>query len=80
MHKLRLAKSIHHARVLIRQRHIRVGDQVVNMPQFCVRVESQKHIEFAPGSSLVSGNSPGRNLRKRREAAKAKKSGGGDDE
>ena len=26
--KLGLAKSIHHARVLIRQRHIRVGSQV----------------------------------------------------
>jgi small subunit ribosomal protein S9e len=27
--KLGLAKSIHHARVLIRQRHIRVGSQVI---------------------------------------------------
>merc|ERR1712196_182206 len=27
-----LAKSIHHARVLIRQRHIRVGRQIVNVP------------------------------------------------
>ena len=27
-----LAKSIHHARVLIKQRHIRVGKQVVNVP------------------------------------------------
>merc|ERR1719237_539911 len=30
--KLGLAKSIHHARVLIRQRHIRVRRQVVNIP------------------------------------------------
>ncbi|NXO96787.1 RS9 protein, partial [Certhia brachydactyla] len=30
--KLGLAKSIHHARVLIRQRHIRVRKQVVNIP------------------------------------------------
>ena len=29
--KLGLAKSIHHARVLIRQRHIRVGSQVFSM-------------------------------------------------
>merc|ERR1712046_371822 len=35
-----LAKSIHHARVLIRQRHIRVGRQIVNVPSFMVRVES----------------------------------------
>src|SRR5271170_4163085 len=30
--KLGLAKSIHHARVLIRQRHIRVGSQVLSLP------------------------------------------------
>ncbi|XP_033928290.1 small ribosomal subunit protein uS4 isoform X2 [Melopsittacus undulatus] len=35
--KLGLAKSIHHARVLIRQRHIRVRKQVVNIPSFVVR-------------------------------------------
>jgi ribosomal protein S4 len=29
VHKLGLAKSIHHARVLIKQRHIRVGKQIV---------------------------------------------------
>merc|ERR1712205_21340 len=32
-----LAKSVHHARVLIRQRHIRVGKQIVNVPSFLVR-------------------------------------------
>merc|ERR1711956_86001 len=32
--KLGLAKSVHHARVLIRQRHIRVRKQVVNIPSF----------------------------------------------
>merc|ERR1711998_698923 len=32
--KIGLAKSIHHARVLIRQRHIRVGRQIVNVPSF----------------------------------------------
>lgn len=41
MFKLGLAKSIHHARVLIRQRHIRVGKQIVNIPSFMVRVDSQ---------------------------------------
>ena len=30
--KFGLAKSIHHARKLIQQRHIRVGHQVVNSP------------------------------------------------
>ena len=80
--KQRLAKSIHHARVLIRQRHIRVGSQVVNIPQFCVRVESQKHIDMAPGSTLINGASPGRNLRKKLASKAASKAGaaGGDDE
>ena len=45
--KLGLAKSIHHARVLIRQRHIRVGKQLVDVPSFVVRLDSQKLIDFA---------------------------------
>jgi len=45
-----LAKSIHHARVLIRQRHIRVGKQLVNVPSFNVKVDSEKHIDFSQRS------------------------------
>merc|ERR1719181_2600497 len=33
--KLGLAKSIHHARCLIRQRHIRVGRQICDIPSSC---------------------------------------------
>ena len=76
--KLGLAKSIHHARVLIRQRHIRVGKQIVNVPSFLVRTDSQKHIDFSL-SSPFGGGRPGRNRRKR-EAAKAARAGGGDEE
>merc|ERR1711890_108674 len=54
-----LAKSIHHARVLIRQRHIRVGRQIVTVPSFMVRVESQPHIEFSLKSPFGGGR-PGR--------------------
>jgi small subunit ribosomal protein S9e len=84
-----LAKSIHHARVLIRQKHIRweggcsiqgmslhrvflaghylclflshrrVGKQVVDVPSFMVRVDSQKHIDFAL-TSPFGGGRPGR--------------------
>ena len=122
--KLGLAKSMHHARVLIRQRHIRcalqifladaalmgqqachlqcvvrqlgqsslslewipasvhllgrrakraiirkllavcrVGKQIVNVPSFMVRVDSQKHIDFALNSPFGGGR-PGRNKRK----------------
>lgn len=73
--KLGLAKSVHHARVLIRQRHIRVGKQVVNVPSFVVRLDSQKHIDFSL-KSPYGGGRPGRVKRKR---AKAAEGAGGDD-
>ncbi|GAA5930872.1 uncharacterized protein JCM15063_002483 [Sporobolomyces koalae] len=71
-----LAKSIHHARVLIRQRHIRVGKQVVNVPSFVVRLDSQKHIDFSL-TSPYGGARPGRVKRKR--AAAAANAAGGED-
>ncbi|URE30111.1 40S ribosomal protein [Musa troglodytarum] len=71
-----MAKSIHHARVLIRQRHIRVGRQVVNIPSFMVRVDSAKHIDFSL-TSPFGGGRPGRVKRKNQKAA-AKKAAGGD--
>src|SRR3954467_14654689 len=76
VYKLGLAKSIHHARVLIRQRHIRVGKQIVNVPSFVVRLDSQKHIDFAL-SSPFGGGRPGRVRRKKAKAAEKKD--GGDD-
>lgn len=69
-----MAKSIHHARVLIRQRHIRVGRQVVNVPSFLVRLDSQKHIDFAL-SSPFGGGRPGRAKRKNMKAAAKKEKG-----
>merc|ERR1712139_308923 len=63
VYKRGLAKSIHHARVLIRQKHIRVGRQIVDIPSFMVRVESQPHIEFSL-SSPFGGGRPGRVKRK----------------
>ena len=76
--KLGLAKSVHHARILIKQRQIRVGKQIVNVPSFLVRVETQKHIDFALNSPLGGGR-PGR-VKRRRMAQKAAAAGGGDDE
>ncbi|XP_063475722.1 small ribosomal subunit protein uS4-like [Symphalangus syndactylus] len=61
--KLGLAKSIHHARVLICQRHIRVHKQVVNIPSFIVHLDSQKHIDFSL-CSPYGGGRPGRVKRK----------------
>lgn len=93
--KLGLAKSIHHARVLIRQRHIRVGKQIVNVPSFIVRLDSQKHIDFALTSpfgmfyvtdrlrasiDITGGGRPGRVRRKRAAAANKKEDDGADAE
>merc|ERR1711926_31693 len=74
--KLGLAKSIHHARVLIKQRHIRVRKQVVNVPSFIVRLDSQKHIDF----SLKSPYGGGRAGRVKRQNMKKGGSGGDGDE
>ena len=52
--KNKLASSMHQARVLIRQRHIRVGKQMVNVPSFMVRIENDQHIDFVPTSTLAS--------------------------
>ncbi|MCO5547196.1 hypothetical protein L7F22_000640 [Adiantum nelumboides] len=74
-----MAKSIHHARVLIKQRHIRVGKQVVNVASFLVRVDSQKHIDFAL-SSPFGGGRPGRVKRRNMKAASKKAAGAEEEE
>merc|ERR1712066_963846 len=77
--KLGLAKSIHHARCLIRQRHIRVGKQICDIPSFLVRVDSEKHIDFAL-TSPFGGGRPGRVRRKNAKGGKGGDGGGDDDE
>lgn len=74
-----LAKSIHHARVLIRQRHICVGKQMVNSPSFLVRTESEKHIDMSTKSPYGQGR-PGRVARRRAAQRAAADAGGADDE
>lgn len=77
--KLGLAKSIHHARVLIRQRHIRVGKQLVDVPSFVVRLDSQKLIDFAT-TSPYGGARAGRVKRRTERNASKKSSGDAADE
>ena len=69
--KLGLAKSIHHARVLICQRHIRVRRQVVNIPSFVVRLNGTKHIDF-DHKSYFGGGRPGRVKRRNMKKVDAK--------
>uniref|UniRef100_A0A0D3GTU7 RNA-binding S4 domain-containing protein n=1 Tax=Oryza barthii TaxID=65489 RepID=A0A0D3GTU7_9ORYZ len=71
-----MAKSVHHARVLIRQRHIRMGRQLVNIPSFMVRLESEKLIDFSLTSPL--GGGPAGRV-KRKNQKKASGGGGGGD-
>ncbi|KAJ4459055.1 putative 40S ribosomal protein S9-2 [Paratrimastix pyriformis] len=66
--KKKLAKSIHHARVMITQGHIRVGKQIVTAPSFLVRTDSEAHLELSARSSLAPGGPLGR---VRRMAAKS---------
>ena len=54
-----------------------VGKQIVNVPSFLVRLDSQKHIDFAL-TSPYGGGRPGRVRRKKAKAAESK--GDGDEE
>lgn len=62
--KRKIASTVHHARILIRQRHIAVGKQLVTIPSYMVRVSSEQHIQFAPTSVYKTGK-PGRTKRKK---------------
>lgn len=55
----------------------RVRKQIVNVPSFIVRLDSQKHIDFAL-TSPFGGGRPGRV--KRKNLRKAESRGGGEDE
>jgi ribosomal protein S4 len=54
--KRKIAHSVHHARVLIRQKHIAVGKQMVNIPSFMVRVSSEQHIQLSATSCIKTGD------------------------
>ncbi len=75
-----LAKSVHHARVLIRQRHIAVGKQIVTIPSFIVRSSQEGHISIADASPLLPGAHRLGRVKRAKAKASKKKSSGGDDE
>ena len=56
-----------------------MGKQIVNVPSFIVRLDSQKHIDFAL-TSPFGGGRPGRVRRKKAKAADKKDDEGGEDE
>jgi small subunit ribosomal protein S9e len=63
------AKSIHQARTLIHQRHIKVGKNLVNAASFLVRTESEKKINLAPLSPFETKKA-GRTSRKKNKGKK----------
>lgn len=69
--KLGLAKTPHEARVRIRQRHIRVGKQLVTVPSFMVRASSEANIVYASHSPYSSTGRKGRVARKKAAAGGA---------
>jgi len=56
-----------------------VGKQIVNVPSFVVRLDSQKHIDFAL-TSPFGGGRPGRVRRKKAKAAEKKDDEGEEEE
>lgn len=67
-----LARGLHQSRVMIRQRHIAVGKQLVNIPSYMVRVSSEQHIQNA-STSVYKTAAMGR-MKRKKAAGK-----GGDD-
>ena len=67
--------------IVLREHLCSVGKQIVNVPSFIVRLDSQKHIDFAL-TSPFGGGRPGRVRRKKAKAAESKEDGeeGGDEE
>ena len=75
VYKMGFAKSVHHARVLIKQGHIRIGKQIVNVPSCLVRTDSEGLIDFSVTSPFGEGR-PGRVARRNIK----NKAGKGDDD
>ena len=63
------AKSVHQPRCLIRQKHVKVGKNLVDAAQFLVRAESEKKINLAPSSPFET-KKPGRTSRKKNKGRK----------
>lgn len=67
--KLKIARSIHHARCLIKGRHIAVAGKIVTVPSFMVTVENENKITLHNRSAL-NGGKAGRRLRKKKGGKK----------
>ena len=66
----KLAQSIHHARTKVKDRHISVNNQLVNVPSFMVTVENESKIQYHISSPFTGS-------RKSRKQKFTAKQGGG---
>ncbi len=62
----RLAKSIHHSRVMIYGKQISVANQLVNCASYKVTVDNENKINLQEGTA-INGGKPGRLLRKKQK-------------
>lgn len=66
--RMGLAKSIHHARLLIYQKHIAVNGFIVDKPGFIVSAKNDGNIELSQHSALVPGSIKHEKNRQRKAA------------
>jgi small subunit ribosomal protein S9e len=66
------AKTLHQARVIIKQGHIKIGKYLVNVPSFNVRVDSENSFNLAPLSPFDPANRKGRAGRRTEKKKKDK--------
>jgi small subunit ribosomal protein S9e len=66
----KLAQSIHHARTKVKDRHIAVDNQLVNVPSFMVTVENEGRIQHHISSPFAGGR------QSRRQKYRNKQAGG----
>ena len=66
-----IARSVHHSRVLVYSRHIKVGSQKVNIHSYLVKARNEDKISLASNSTLLADYKSGRTKRNKAKKAKA---------
>lgn len=66
VYKNKLAKSIHHSRVMIYGKQVIVNNKLVDVASFMVSADNESKIEINPKSSFLEGGKKGRISKKRK--------------
>ncbi|MFH1642891.1 MAG: 30S ribosomal protein S4 [Nanoarchaeota archaeon] len=70
----KIAKTINQARQFITHRHIAIGDKIVAVPSYLVKIDEESAVNFRPSSSLFSEDHPERKIEEKKLVSKSKKS------